>query len=122
MSAATTLGRRRLPAAVAAAIALAWAAAVAAQASGLADHFHHHALLAHGTPGLAGVGGYALLWCVMVAAMMLPSAVPLLRLFTEVSAAQAGRGRVLACFAGGYLAVWMLFGGRRWCSTTSSTA
>jgi predicted metal-binding membrane protein len=53
---------------------------------------------------------------------MLPSAVPLLRLFTEVSAAQAGRGRVLACFAGGYLAVWALFGGRRWCSTTSSTA
>ena len=105
MSAATTLGRRRLPAAVPAAIALAWAAAAAAHAS-----------------GLAGVGGYALLWCVMVAAMMLPSAVPLLRLFTEVSAAQAGRGRVLACFAGGYLAVWALFGGRRWCSTTSSTA
>jgi len=76
MSAATTLGRRRLPAAVPAAIALAWAAAVAAHATGLADHFHHHALLAHGTPGLAGVGGYALLWCVMVAAMMLPSAWP----------------------------------------------
>jgi predicted metal-binding membrane protein len=111
MSTATTLGRRRLPAAVPAAIALAWAAAVAAHATGLADHFHHHALLAHGTPGLAGVGGYGLLWCVMVAAMMLPSAVPLLRLFTEVSAAQAGRGRLLACFAGGYLAVWALFGG-----------
>ena len=122
MSAAATLGRRRLPAAVPAAIALAWAAAVAAHATGLADRFHHHALLAHGTPGLAGVGGYALLWSVMVAAMMLPSAVPLLRLFTEVSAAQAGRGRVLACFAGGYLAVWALFGGWRWCSTTSSTA
>jgi len=44
----------------------------------------------------------------MVAAMMLPSAVPLLRLFTEVSAAQAGRGGVLACFAGGYLAAYLL--------------
>ncbi len=83
MTAAGTVERRRLPAAVPVAIALAWAAAVAAHATGVADRFHHDALLAHGGLGLAGVGGYALVWCVMVAAMMLPSAVPLLRLFAE---------------------------------------
>jgi predicted metal-binding membrane protein len=110
MTATGTVGRRRLPAAVPVAIALAWVAAVAAHATGLADRFHHDALLAHGTLGLAGIGGYALVWCVMVAAMMLPSAVPLLRLFVEVSARQARRGRLLACFAAGYLAVWALFG------------
>ena len=41
---------------------------------------------------------------------MLPSAVPLLRLFAGVSAGQDGRGRLLAWFVGGYLAVWALFG------------
>jgi predicted metal-binding membrane protein len=108
---AATLERRRLPVAVPAAIALAWVAAVAAHVTGVADRFHHHALLAHGGVGLAGLAGYALVWCVMVAAMMLPSAVPLLRLFAGVSAGQDGRGRVLAWFVGGYLAVWALFGG-----------
>jgi hypothetical protein len=49
-------------------------------------------------------------WCVMVGAMMLPSAVPLLRLFAEVSGRQARPRRLLACFAAGYLAVWALFG------------
>ena len=46
----------------------------------------------------------------MVTAMMLPSAVPLLRLFAETSAGQARRGRLLACFAAGHLAVWLVFG------------
>ena len=110
MTAAGTVGRRRLPAAVPVAIALAWAAAVAAHASGVADRFQHDALLAHGGLGLAGVGGYALVWCVMVGAMMLPSAVPLLRLFAGVSGRQARPGRLLACFASGYLAVWAVFG------------
>jgi predicted metal-binding membrane protein len=106
----TTAGRGRLPVAVSVAIFLAWVAAVAAHATGVAGRFHHDALLAHGTLGLAGIGGYALAWTVMVAAMMLPSAVPLLRLFVETSAGQGRRGRLLACFAAGYLAVWALFG------------
>jgi hypothetical protein len=66
MTAAATLGRRRLPVAVPAAIALAWAAAVAAHATGLADRFHHHALLAHGTPAWpvsAGTRCCGRCWC-----------------------------------------------------------
>jgi predicted metal-binding membrane protein len=105
-----TVERRRLPVAVPIAIALAWAAAVAAHATGVAGRFHHDVLFADDTPGLVGVGGYALAWTVMVTAMMLPSAVPLLRLFVETSAGQARRGRVLAGFAAGYLAVWLVFG------------
>jgi len=106
----TTVERRRLPVAVPIAIALAWAAAVAAHATGVAGRFHHDVLFADDTPGLVGVGGYALAWTVMVTAMMLPSAVPLLRLFVKTSAGQARRGRLLACFAAGYLAVWLVFG------------
>ena len=54
--------------------------AVAAHATGVAGRFHHDALFADDIPSLVGVGGYALAWTVMVTAMMLPSAVPLLRL------------------------------------------
>ena len=107
---AATLRRRRLPVAVPIAIALAWAAAVAAHATGVAGRFHHDALLAGDVPSLLGVVGYALSWTVMVTAMMLPSAVPLLRLFVETSAGHGRRGRLLACFAAGYLAVWLVFG------------
>jgi predicted metal-binding membrane protein len=110
MRAAFTIKRRRLPVAVPIAIACAWAAAIAAHATGAADRFHHDALLAADTPRLAGIGAYALAWCVMVAAMMLPSAVPLLLLFTQTSVRQGQRGWLLACFAGGYLAVWAVFG------------
>lgn len=103
-------GRRRLPVAVPVAVSLAWAAAVAAQATGVAGRFHHDALLGGDTPSLVGVGGYALAWTVMVTAMMLPSALPLLRLFVETSAGQGRRGRLLACFTAGYLAVWAMVG------------
>ena len=64
----TTVERRRLPVAVPIAIALAWAAAVAAHATGVAGRFHHDVLFADDTPGLVGVGGYALAWTVMVTA------------------------------------------------------
>jgi hypothetical protein len=117
MTAAGTVGRRRLPAAVPVAIALAWAAAVAAHATGVADRFHHDALLAHG-----GVGGYALVWCVMVGPMMLPSAVPLLRLFAEVSGRQARPGGCWPASQPGTSPSGRCSGGRRWPSTTACTA
>jgi predicted metal-binding membrane protein len=110
-SAATTLGRRRLPAAIPLAIGLAWAAALAAHVGGFADHFHHHALVGdNATLSVAGFAGFAALWSTMVAAMMLPSTVPLLRLFVEASSRQTHPGRMVACLIAGYLMVWSLFG------------
>ncbi len=118
--------RRRLPVAVPVAVALAWAAAGAAHATGLGHGLHHDTLAGdsghrshhdlpdavggRGTRGFATLTGFAAFWVVMVVAMMLPSAVPLLRLFTHTAARQVHPGRALACFAGGYLAVWALFG------------
>ena len=112
MTSAATTGRHRLPAAVPIAIGLAWAAAIAAHATGLSHSFHHDALVDgnRGIPAVTALAGFATVWTIMVAAMMLPSAVPLLRLFAAASAAQEQRGRVLAYFVGGYLAVWVLFG------------
>jgi predicted metal-binding membrane protein len=46
----------------------------------------------------------------MVAAMMLPSAVPMLRVFQAASATQPRSGRALAAFVAGYLAIWTAFG------------
>jgi predicted metal-binding membrane protein len=46
----------------------------------------------------------------MIVAMMLPSAVPLIRLFTAASARQPRAGVVVTVFVAGYLAVWAFFG------------
>jgi hypothetical protein len=108
---ASTLGQGRLPAAIPLAMGLAWAAALAAHVGGFADHFHHDAIVGdHGTISVATLAGFAALWTIMVAAMMLPSAVPLLRLFIGASSGQKHPGRMVACLVAGYLAVWSLFG------------
>jgi predicted metal-binding membrane protein len=110
-STATTAVRHRLPAGIPLAIGLAWATALAAHVGGFADHFHHDAIVGDdGTISVFTLAGFGALWTTMVAAMMLPSTVPLLRLFVEASARQKHPGRVVACLAAGYLAVWSLFG------------
>ncbi len=111
MTTAATIERRRLPLAVPIAIGLAWTAAIAAHATGFAQRSHHHALVGdHRALSLAMLAGFGVLWTVMVTAMMLPSAVPLLRLFAEASTHQPRPGRALACLVGGYVAMWALFG------------
>jgi predicted metal-binding membrane protein len=102
--------RRRTPVAVPVAIVLAWAAAIVAHATGRAHGLHHDVLLGHGPVHAGALAAFAVAWVVMVAAMMLPSAVPLLRLFAAVSRHQPRSGQVLAAFVGGYLTVWTLFG------------
>ena len=97
---------RRLPVAVPAAIALAWAVAVAAEASGAASALHHDGLLEGGPPGWAALALFLVSWQVMTAAMMLPSSVPLIRLFWATSQRRAA----LAAFLGGYAVVWSIFG------------
>jgi predicted metal-binding membrane protein len=100
----------RVPVPILAAVAAAWGAAVAVEASGIAGALHHDSLL-EGGPGL----GPALLlfllgWQVMVAAMMLPSSLPLVRMFAAASAGAPDRGRALAAFVGAYAVVWSAFG------------
>jgi predicted metal-binding membrane protein len=100
----------RVPGPILTAVAAAWGAAIAAEASGIAGSLHHDSLLVGG-PGL----GPALLlflvsWQVMVAAMMLPSSLPLVRMFSAASSSVPDRGRVLAAFVGAYALVWSGFG------------
>jgi predicted metal-binding membrane protein len=100
----------RLPAAVPAAIAGAWGITFLAQVTGRARLFDHDAVLQADLPLPAAVAVFLIGWQVMVAAMMLPSALPLVRLFATTSASQPRRRAVLAAFLAGYGVVWSGFG------------
>lgn len=99
-----------VPSTIAIAIALAWCVAALAQFAGTARFFHHHALIERGPPFALALGLFVLAWLVMIAAMMLPSSLPLVRLFAIASADQPRAGMVFASFIAGYAVVWCAFG------------
>ena len=108
--AATSARVGRFPLVVVAAIAAAWFIALAAQVAGAASLLHHDTLI-EGGPGLwIALPLFLVAWQVMIAAMMLPSSLPLMRLFASASAAQPRPGRAMAGFLGGYAVVWSVFG------------
>jgi len=73
---------------------------------------HHHGVVADlrsGTAVTAALTTFAGAWLVMVAAMMLPSTVPMVRMFAVVTARVERRTRVRAVFLSAYFAVWLAF-------------
>ncbi len=99
-----------LPLIIPAAIVFAWALAAYAQFSGSATLLHHDTLIERG-PGIGvALVLFAFAWSIMIAAMMLPSSVPLLQLFISVSANQSKPRLALVTFLLGYLLVWFAFG------------
>jgi predicted metal-binding membrane protein len=101
---------RGVPVVVLGAIAAAWAAAVAAQATGAAGVVHHDEVLAGGSPPAGAVLLFLAGWQVMIAAMMVPSSLPMVRIFAAASARAPGRRSALAAFLGAYALVWTMFG------------
>jgi predicted metal-binding membrane protein len=100
-----------LPRPILAGIAAAWAAAIAAQVAGVAALAHHDSLLVGDGPPLAAAALIAVLaWQVMIAAMMLPSSLPLVRLYSRATERVPRRGRSRAAFIGGYALMWSAFG------------
>ncbi|HZR93566.1 MAG TPA: DUF2182 domain-containing protein [Gaiellaceae bacterium] len=63
---------------------------------------------------LGGVGWYVGIWVTMMAAMMLPSAAPMVLLYARVAGERARRGQSgfapTWVFVAGYLVVWTLYG------------
>jgi predicted metal-binding membrane protein len=101
---------QRVPSPILVAIAAAWAVAVAAEASGIAGSLDHDSLL-EGGPGFGpALVLFLLSWQLMTAAMMLPSSLPMVRMFAVASARAPGRGAAMAAFLGGYGLVWSAFG------------
>jgi predicted metal-binding membrane protein len=107
---ALATGRRRQLAVVGTAIAVAWAAAIAADLAGASRLLHHDALIEGGWPLPAALVIFVVAWQLMIAAMMLPSSLPLVRLFVGVAGGQERPGRATASLIGGYASVWTAFG------------
>ena len=62
---------------------------------------------------LGGLGWYVGIWVTMMAAMMLPSVVPMVLIFSRVSRERRRHGRAAApswIFVAGYLAAWTAYG------------
>jgi predicted metal-binding membrane protein len=91
-------------------IAGAWVLALAAQASGREAVLHHGALINGTLPFWAALALFLVAWQVMIAAMMLPSSLPLMRIFNRMAAAQPHARRAMLACIGGYALVWTGFG------------
>jgi len=111
MSAATATApaRQHVPYAVIIAIAGAWTLAVAVEITGDFAWLHHDRLLEHGQPLWQVLPLWLLAWQAMTVAMMLPSSLPLMRLFAHASAGQPQPRRAMAGVLGGYASVWSTF-------------
>ena len=109
---AAAIDRRRgqIPRPVVLAIAVGWALAIVAEATGKARALHHDALIEGGPPLWAALLLFLVAWQAMIAAMMLPSSLPLIRLFEAASRSQERVRRVRGAFLAGYAAVWTGFG------------
>jgi predicted metal-binding membrane protein len=103
-------------------IALAWLALILWQASPYGRYVDHGEWTATGLAATLcsalpdGVVAflpallYAAGWLLMIAAMMLPSTLMLLRLFDRLTATRADRCVLIALVLAGYLAIWSVFG------------
>lgn len=103
-------GAYRITPAIPIAIAVAWIIAIVAQATGTARFLHHDTLIEGGWPLWAALLAFVVAWQAMIVAMMLPSSLPLVRLFATVSANQPGARIAMVTFLAGYAAVWTAFG------------
>jgi predicted metal-binding membrane protein len=107
---------RRIPPAILAAVALAWIVSIAAQSSGAAVLLNHGRLIEGRGPLLPppplwlALPLFLVAWQVMVVAMMLPSSLPMFRLFRVTAARQPNSLAVRSAFLGGYLLIWGGFG------------
>jgi predicted metal-binding membrane protein len=91
------------------AIGAAWLVAIWAEVSGVAVSFHHDHLAAGSLPLWAGALLLLAAWQVMTTAMMLPSSLPLIRMYTVASRGKPERLEGILLFLGAYFAVWTGF-------------
>jgi predicted metal-binding membrane protein len=105
---------------VAALSAAAWAVLAMWSASPYARYLEHGgwgdsgllAALCRGLPGESAIPAllYALAWLLMIAAMMLPTTLPLLGVFSRMTASRPDAGALLARVILGYATAWLGFG------------
>ena len=87
---------------------LGWTASVVLAVG--AGHTMHHGTGGSTFAGAPRIAASATVWVVMVAAMMLPTTVPMARLVAVVTSRLARPGPVLSILYASYLAIWTAFG------------
>lgn len=92
------------------AIAAAWLVILAAQVSGNAAAFHHHALIEGGTPIGLAVPAFLIAWSVMIVAMMWPASLHAVHAFRHASPDLRRPTAAVATFLGMSLIAWLGFG------------
>ncbi len=92
------------------AILLAWALALASEFTGVPGWVHHHHLLSPDMAAWASIGLFLAAWQIHIAAMMLPSTLPMIGHFRHMAAAQPRPVAARSAFLMGYLIVWTGFG------------
>jgi predicted metal-binding membrane protein len=104
--------RARLPIAIPGAIALGWVVIAVAQATGNARLVHHDAIIEGDVPLWLGVLLFVFAWQVMLAAMMLPTTLPMIRHYAGFVSRTRDRDSngALVQFLGAYALVWGVFG------------
>jgi predicted metal-binding membrane protein len=107
---AFTTPRRRVPVIIVVAIAAAWLLAVLAQLTGRSEALHYHAMSEARMPFGIALAVFLVTWQVMIAAMMLPSSLPLVALFGALSADGPRPRTAMAALLAGYALVWSGFG------------
>ncbi len=100
----------KVPVSILTLILASWMLAGLAELSGSARLLHHDRLIEGGMPLWSTLILFVVTWQLMIAAMMLPSSLPLIRLFTAAAANQRRAALVVAVFLSGYIAVWTVFG------------
>ena len=91
-------------------VALAWGLTLLALLTGRQALLDHDALLGNGTlPGPLDLLVFVAAWQVMTAAMMLPSSLPMMRLFAQASRQQEHPHLAFVAFLLAYFAVWTTF-------------
>ncbi len=92
------------------AIGVAWTVAVVTEVTGTAHLLHHDTLIEGGLPLWAALGLFVVAWQLMIAAMMLPSSLPLIRAFRVAAVNQPHPARAMGALLGGYGLMWTVFG------------
>jgi predicted metal-binding membrane protein len=88
----------------------AWVVLAAADASAWGRYLHHDGLAVAGLSAPISVAVFVGGWVVMLAAMMLPTTYPLVRIFDGMVAIRDDATRLLLLLVAGYLTVWTLAG------------
>jgi predicted metal-binding membrane protein len=102
--------RARIPVVIPAAIALSWLLIAVAEATGNSGLVHHHTLIEGTLPLWVSAGVFVLAWQVMLAAMMMPTTLPMVRHYAGVVSRDRAPTGPLAQFVGAYALVWGVFG------------